>query len=69
MKNDYKKMDKAALLSSLEPLQKELSKLNTQRSTGSKLENPGNVKKIRRNIARIYTEIKIKTQGGAIRKK
>ena len=69
MKNSYKKMDSASLLSSLEPLQKELSKLNTQRSTGSKLENPGNVKKIRRNIARIYTELKSKTQGGATARK
>ncbi len=69
MKNDYKKMDQAALSSSLEQLQKELSKLYTQRSTGSKLDNPGNVRKIRRNIARINTEIQVKKQGGAITKK
>jgi len=73
-KNDYKKMEQSALSSNLESLKKELSKLNLQIATGSKLENPGNVRKIKRQIARIYTELtnkKIanKLQGGAIKSK
>jgi len=66
-------MEQASLSSALESFQKELSKLNLQRSTGTKLENPGNVKKLRRNIARVYTELQSKKianrQGGIDKKK
>ena len=42
-------------LSSLNDLKKELSKLNSQKSSGRLPENPGKIKEIRRTIARILT--------------
>lgn len=47
------------LESSIESLKKELSKLNTQRATKTRLENPGNVRKIKRDIARALTKIRM----------
>jgi len=41
----------------LNMLYKELSRLNTQRATKTALENPGNVGKIKRDIARILTQM------------
>lgn len=55
MKQDLHKLSQQQVQETLENYQKELSKLRSQQSSGAKLENPGNVKKIRRNIARIYT--------------
>ncbi len=39
-------------------LRKELIKLNTQVATGTNLKNPGQIKKIKKNIARILTILK-----------
>ena len=36
-------------------IEKELIKLNTQVATGTTLQNPGQVKKLKKNIARIKT--------------
>jgi len=47
------------LAADIESLKKELSKLNTQRATKTRLENPGNVRKIKRNIARALTKIRM----------
>ena len=41
-------------------LKKELIKLNTQVATGTSLKNPGQVKKVKKNIARLLTELKTK---------
>jgi len=38
-------------------LKRDLMRLNAQRSTGTIPENPGNIKKFRRSIARILTII------------
>lgn len=60
MKQDLHKLNPQQWKETLENYQKELSKLYMQRASGAKLQNPGNVKKIRRNIARIYTFKKMK---------
>jgi large subunit ribosomal protein L29 len=47
-------------------LQKELIKLHAQVAMGTQIKNPGQIREIRRNIARIETELKTKerhTQG------
>ncbi len=41
-------------------LRKELIKLNAQVATGTQLKSPGQIKQIKRNIARIATELKNK---------
>jgi len=38
-------------------LRKELIKLNTQVATGTTLKSPGQVKKVKKNIARLLTEL------------
>ena len=48
---------KQELESQLNELRKELIKLNTQVATGTTLKNPGQVKKIKKNIARLLTEL------------
>jgi large subunit ribosomal protein L29 len=39
----------------LDELNKELIKVNAQRSSGTQLKNPGQLREIRKNIARILT--------------
>lgn len=41
-------------------LRKELVKLNAQAAMGTQIKSPGQIRQIRRNIARIETEIKNK---------
>ena len=60
-KSQVKQMSIAQLNERLIELRKDLMKVNTQRSTGTVPENPGNIKQIRRNIARIHTFIKQKS--------
>jgi ribosomal protein L29 len=55
-----KKESKTELESRLSELRKELIKLNTQVATGTTLKSPGQVKKIKKNIARLLTELKQK---------
>lgn len=62
MKQDLHKLNPVQLQETLATFQRELAKLKMQRASGAKLDNPGNVKKLRRNIARIYTLKKIHTQ-------
>ena len=69
-KIELKQMSKGQLTTKLIDLKRDLMKLNTQRSTKTVPENPGNIKRIRRNIARILTfmknkpmEVKTKTNG------
>ena len=59
-KIELKQMNKDQLSVKLTELKKDLMKLNTQRSTKTVPENPGNIKRIRRNIARILTFMKNK---------
>jgi ribosomal protein L29 len=48
------------LESQLVELKKELIKLNSQVATGTNLKSPGQVKKIKKNIAKILTILKTK---------
>lgn len=54
-KLELKQKSNEELNKNLIELRKDLMKLNAQRSTGTVPENPGNIKKFRRTIARIYT--------------
>lgn len=57
-KAEIKNMDVKRLEENLIELRKELIRINAQISTGTTPENPGNVKQLKKNIARILTYIK-----------
>ena len=59
-KYELKEMDQNKLKERLVDLRKELIRLNAQVSTGTTPENPGNLKNIKKNIARILTYIHTK---------
>lgn len=61
-KKELKQLNQEALKSKLEDLKKDLMKINTQRASGSSVENPGRIKHVRRTIARIKTFIKTKKE-------
>lgn len=61
-KIELKQMSKDQLKEKLNDLRRDLMRLNTQRATKTVPENPGNIKVIRKNIARILTFIKRKTE-------
>ncbi len=52
-KNELKKLSGTQLKERMVELRKELMKLLTQKSSGGSLENPGRIKSIKKNIARI----------------
>lgn len=60
-KVELRQMVVSQLREKLIELRKDLMKVNSQRATGSVPENPGNIKQLRRNIARIHTFIKQKS--------
>ena len=57
---DLNSKSKQELESQLLELRKELIKLNTQVATGTTLKSPGQVKRIKKNIARLLTELRTK---------
>jgi ribosomal protein L29 len=57
---ELKSKSKEELVTQLSELTKELIKLNTQVATGTTLKSPGQVRKIKKNIARLITELKVK---------
>jgi len=57
---DIKSKTKEELESQLVELRRELIKLNTQVATGTTLKSPGQVKNIKKNIARLLTELRTK---------
>ena len=59
-KSDLAKMEKKDLEKQLTELRKELIKVNAQIATGTVPENPGDVKNIKKNIARILTKFNSK---------
>ena len=61
-KKELKQLDKEGLKSKLGDLKKDLMKINSKRSSGSSIENPGRIKHIKRTIARIITYIKTKEE-------
>ncbi len=60
---EMRSMSKEDLEAKLEELKKELMKVNAQISTGTTPKSPGQVKQIKKNIAKILT-ILSKNQGG-----
>ncbi len=66
-KHQIKQMDKEQAEKKLLELKKELLRLNSQRASGTRIENPGIVRSIKKDIARILT-IKRSTDGGRISK-
>ncbi|MBN2368549.1 50S ribosomal protein L29 [Candidatus Woesearchaeota archaeon] len=54
---DIKSKSRQDLESQLYELRKELIKLNTQVATGTTLKSPGQVRQIKKNIARLLTEL------------
>ena len=57
---ELKQKSKEELKKNLVELKRDLMKLNTQRATRTIPENPGNMKKFRRTIARILTILNTK---------
>ncbi|MBT3463442.1 50S ribosomal protein L29 [archaeon] len=65
---ELKEKSVSELAVTLNDLRKELIKLNTQVATGTTLKSPGQVKKIKKTIARILTLINQKSQKEDIKK-
>jgi len=61
-KKELKQLDQAGLKSKLEDLKRDLMKINSQRSSGTSIENPGRIKHTKRTIARIKTYMKNKEE-------
>ncbi len=59
--NEIKDMGKEDLDRRLDELKKELMKVNAQRATKSSMKNPGQLKSIKKTIARLLTIKKQKT--------
>ena len=64
-KKEIKQLSKEEIKNRVTELRKELMKLNAQRNSGTPPENPGNIKKTKKTIARILTFAnQTKTEGG-----
>ena len=61
-KKEIKSMNEQELEKMLAELQKDLIKLNAQVATGTQLKSPGQVKTIKKNIARVMTRLKNKEE-------
>jgi ribosomal protein L29 len=57
---ELKSKSKQELETQLSEMRKELIKLNTQVATGTTLKSPGQVSKVKKNIARLLTQLKQK---------
>lgn len=62
-KSELKNMNETQIKQKLTDLKKELIKMNAQKSAGTTPENPGLVKAVKRNIARINTILNQKQTG------
>ena len=56
-KSEMKSMGEAQLKAKLKDLEKELIKVNAQIATGTAPQNPGNIREIKKTIARILTRL------------
>ena len=63
-KTDFKTLGEEERKTMLSELYKELMKLKSQVSRGTQPENPGKIRAIKRNIARILTISNVKKTGG-----
>ena len=61
---EIRAMTREEMLEKLRELRAELSKARTTVAAGGTLENPAQIKELRRTIARIITVIKEKEKGG-----
>ena len=59
-KKDLKSKSKEELEKQVEEMKKELIKLNTQVATGTTLKSPGQMRKLKKSIARILTILNTK---------
>lgn len=66
-KSELKNMNEAQLKTKLKDLNIELIKINAQISSGTAPQNPGNVREIKKTIARILTKLNEKTKGGVLK--
>ena len=55
-KSEIKQMQKPLMQEKLTDLKKELMRLNAQVTTGTRPENPGRIREIKRTIARLLTK-------------
>ena len=62
--NELVKLGEKELDGKYKELRKELIKINAQIASGTVPENPGNVKNVKKNIARILTVINMKKKEG-----
>ncbi len=67
-KNDLKNLSMEEYGKRFQELKLELMKLKAQVSRGTPAENPGRIRAIKRNIARILTFKNQKLSGGALKK-
>jgi large subunit ribosomal protein L29 len=58
-KSELKSMDQKQLLNKKGELQKEMIKINAQRSTKTTPENPGRIREVKKTIARINTIVNV----------
>jgi len=58
--NELKQMSKDDLNKKMEDFRKELMKLNAQIASGTTPKSPGQVKNLKKNIAKIHTILKTK---------
>lgn len=57
---EIRSMPKEDIVNRLDELRKELIKLNAQIATGTTPKSPGNLKQIKKNVARILTVLEMK---------
>ena len=68
-KNELKQMNETQLKSKLMDLKKELMKLRAQSASGTPPQNPGQIKEIKRTIARILTRFNQKSKQKEVKTK
>lgn len=62
-KKELKNMNEGQINQKLNDLKKELMRINTQKSTGTNIENPGRVKELKRTIAKLLTRLNESLEG------
>ncbi len=56
-KSELKQLSEPQIGQKLVDLKRELLKLNSQRATGTTLENPGKIRLVKKTVARLYTRL------------
>ena len=62
-KKELKQMSKSQINQKLNDLRNELMRINTKKSTGTNIENPGRVKELKRTIAKLLTRLNESLEG------